>query len=146
MIALPAMDSTTIRKYINETQDILLRFCHSGCCQTLRTGGSAILRLIKDSYEKMKLLHLFPQIILLSAMIGNPASSAICLAPQRPFVPSDPASVVAYADLIRQDFEKYIQAIQLHIRCLDDERARAFEEAQMVNQDYGTFFKTPRSD
>ena len=27
MIALPTMDIATIRKYINETQDILLRFC-----------------------------------------------------------------------------------------------------------------------
>ena len=94
----------------------------------------------------MKLLHLFPQIILLSAVIGNPAISATCFAPQRPFVPSDPASVVAYADLIRQDFENYIQAIQRHIRCLDDERARAFKEAQMVSRDYGTFLKSPRRD
>ena len=87
----------------------------------------------------MKLLHLVPQVILLSAVVGSSASSATCLAPGRPFVPSDPVAAVEYADLIRQDFEGYIQDIQRYFQCLDGERSRAFEEAHAVSQDYGAF-------
>ena len=69
-------------------------------------------RHIKDSWQKMKLLHLVPQVILLIAVVGSSASSATCLAPQRPFVPSDPVAAVGSANLIRQDFEAYIHDIQ----------------------------------
>lgn len=85
-------------------------------------------RRIKDSWQKMKLLHLVPQVILLSAVLGSSASSVNCLAPERPFVPSDPQAAREYADLIQNDFEIYIQDIQSYFRCLDDERARAFQE------------------
>ena len=98
-----------------------------------------MLRHIKDSWQKMKLLHLVPQVILLSAVVGSSASSATCLAPGRPFVPSDPQVVREYADLIRNDFEIYIQDIQSYFRCLDDERARAFQEAREVSEEYGRF-------
>ena len=96
-------------------------------------------RHIKDSWQKMKLLHLVPQIILLSAVVGSSVSSANCLAPQRPFVPSDPQAARGYADLIRNDFETYIQDIQSYFRCFDDERARAFQEAREVSEEYGRF-------
>jgi hypothetical protein len=87
----------------------------------------------------MKMLHLIPQVILLSAVIASSASSATCRAPQRPFVPSDPAAAVEYADLIRQDFENYIHEIQRYFQCLDRERARAFYEAHEVSKEYGIF-------
>jgi len=103
-------------------------------------------RHIKDSWRKMKLLHLVPQVILLSALLGSSASSATCLAPQRPFVPSDPVAAVEYADLIRQDFEDYIRDIQRYFQCLDGERARAFKEARAVSQDYGAFLRDVVSD
>ena len=64
-----------------------------------------------------------------------------CLAPLRPYVPADAAMTVEYSDLIRRDFEAYIEDIQQHFRCLDEERARAFEEAQEVSQEYGNFVK-----
>lgn len=87
----------------------------------------------------MKMLHLIPQIILLSAVLGSSASSANCLAPERPFVPSDQQAAQEYADLIRNDFEVYIQDIQSYFRCLDDERARAFRETREVSEEYGRF-------
>ncbi|WP_282129537.1 hypothetical protein [Roseobacter litoralis] len=90
----------------------------------------------------MKLLHLVPQVILLSAVLGSSASSANCLAPERPFVPSDPQAAREYADLIQNDFEIYIQDIQRYFRCLDDERTRAFQEAREVSEEYGRFLGT----
>lgn len=101
-----------------------------------------MLRHIKDSWQKMKLLHLVPQVILLSAVLGSSASSANCLAPERPFVPSDPQVAREYADLIQNDFEIYIQDIQSYFRCLDDERARAFQKAREVSEEYGRFLGT----
>lgn len=98
-----------------------------------------MLRHIKDSWQKMKLLHLVPQVILLSAVFGSSASNATCLAPQRPFVPSDLQAAREYADLIRNDFEIYIQVMQSYFRCLEDERARAFQEAREVSEEYGRF-------
>jgi len=46
-----------------------------------------------------------------------------------------------YADIIRRDFEAYITDIQDYFRCLELERARAFEEAREVSQDYGRFLE-----
>ena len=43
----------------------------------------------------------------------------------------------AHADLLRSDFEGYIADIQDYFRCLDAERARAFQEAREVSEDYG---------
>ncbi|AXI49391.1 hypothetical protein C1J03_24835 (plasmid) [Sulfitobacter sp. SK012] len=84
-------------------------------------------------------MHLVPQVILLSALLGSSANSATCLAPQRPFVPNDPQAAQEYANLIRNDFEIYIQDIQSYLRCLDEERARAFQEAREVSEEYGRF-------
>ncbi|MCZ4259098.1 hypothetical protein O4H53_26455 [Sulfitobacter sp. G21635-S1] len=62
-----------------------------------------------------------------------------CLAPTRPFLPSDSQTARDYADIIRGDFEDYIQDIQSYFRCLDQERARAFEEAREVSEEYRLF-------
>lgn len=94
----------------------------------------------------MKMLHLIPQVILLSVAVSSAANSATCLAPQRPFVPNNPAVVIEFADLIRQDFESYITDIQRHFRCLEDERVRAFKEARQVSQDYGAFVSSLGKD
>ena len=56
-------------------------------------------------------------------------------------MPSDSEAARDYADLIRSDFELYIQDIQSYFRCLEVERARAFEEAREVSQDYGRFLE-----
>jgi hypothetical protein len=67
-----------------------------------------------------------------------------CVAPPRPFVPGDPVAVREYADLIRADFETYLADVQSYFRCLDAERARAFEEAREVSEEYARFIATVR--
>ena len=82
-----------------------------------------------------------PILILLAGSIAGPARAESCLAPLRPYVPSDPTAAREYADLIRRDFELYIEDIQSYFRCLEAERARAFEEAREVSEEYGAFLK-----
>ena len=77
--------------------------------------------------------------LLMLVPVASQAGS--CLAPVRPFVPSDSQAARDYADIIRQDFEAYISDIQDYFRCLELERARAFEEAREVSQDYGRFLE-----
>lgn len=69
------------------------------------------------------------------------AQAETCLAPIRPFVPAEPNDAHQFRELIRQDFEFYIRDIQAYFRCLDEERERAFKEAQEVSQDYGRFLQ-----
>lgn len=76
-------------------------------------------------------------VVLIAAC--SQASGETCLAPARPFVPSDPAAAKEYEDLIRLDFENYISEVQDYFRCMEGERARAFTEAQEVSQEYGRF-------
>ncbi len=71
----------------------------------------------------------------------GPVLAESCFAPARPFLPSDSQAAQDYADIIRGDFEDYIQNIQSYFRCLDSERARAFEEAREVSEDYGRFLQ-----
>ncbi len=67
-----------------------------------------------------------------------------CYAPARPFVPTDPQDVQEYRDLIGRDFETYIADIQSYFQCLEEERARAFEEAREVTEEYGRFLEIVR--
>lgn len=77
--------------------------------------------------------------MVLSVAVVVTADAGTCFAPTRPFVPSDANAVQEFRDLIRQDFEFYIQDIQDYFRCLDKERARAFQEAREVSQQYQLF-------
>lgn len=77
--------------------------------------------------------------IVLSVVLIERVEAETCLAPTRPFVPADPNDAHKFRELIRQDFEFYIQDIQAYFRCLDEERTRAFDEAQEVSQEYGRF-------
>ncbi|MBB5723388.1 hypothetical protein ACM25O_16870 [Sulfitobacter pontiacus] len=80
--------------------------------------------------------------VLIAFMLAQVADHAeACFAPSRPFLPSDSQATRDYADIIRGDFEDYIQDIQSYFRCLDGERARAFEEAREVSEDYGRFLQ-----
>ena len=76
-------------------------------------------------------------------LIVSPAGAVAqtCYAPPRPFVPTDPQDVQEYRDLIGRDFETYIADIQAYFRCLEEERARAFEEAREVSEEYGRFLR-----
>ena len=81
-------------------------------------------------------------VIVFLIFLADGVLAETCLAPSRPFVPNDPHAAQEYADLIRNDFEIYIQDIQSYFRCLDDERARAFQEAREVSEEYGRFLGT----
>ncbi|WP_341235936.1 hypothetical protein [uncultured Sulfitobacter sp.] len=82
------------------------------------------------------------QAIILSVVLARSAAAESCYPPARPFVPNDPQAAREYSDLIRGDFELYIRDVQSYFRCLDEERARAFEEAHEVSQEYGRFLQT----
>ena len=89
---------------------------------------------------RLRGLHLLRAIPIL-LVVPSAGFADSCLAPTRPFVPSDSQSMRDYGDIIRQDFEDYISDIQSYFRCLDLERARAFEEARAVSEDYGRFLQ-----
>ena len=77
--------------------------------------------------------------VFLLVCLSGTAAAQTCYAPPRPFVPADPNDVQEYRDLIGRDFEAYIADIQSYFRCLEEERARAFEEAREVSEEYGRF-------
>ena len=80
---------------------------------------------------------------VLLAMVAWPQDvlASPCVPPERPYLPSTPEDMRAYADLLRADFEGYIAGVQDYFRCLDEERARAFVEAQEVSAEYGRFLE-----
>jgi len=82
------------------------------------------------------------QAMALLICVPGPVLAESCFAPSRPFLPSDSQAARDYADIIRGDFEDYIQDIQSYFRCLDSERARAFEEAREVSEEYGRFLQS----
>ena len=81
------------------------------------------------------------QSVALLLLVPAASHAESCLAPLRPFVPGDSQAARDYADIIRWDFEVYIADVQDYFRCLEQERARAFEEAREVSQDYGRFLE-----
>lgn len=76
--------------------------------------------------------------------VPSTSQAGACFTPVRPFVPSDSQAARNYADIVRRDFEVYFAEIQRYFRCLEQERARAFEEAREISQDYGRFLKLVR--
>jgi hypothetical protein len=82
--------------------------------------------------------------MVLLAWLPGAGLAGSCLAPPRPFVPSDSEAARDYANLISADFETYIEDIQRYFRCLEGERARAFEEAREVSEEYGRFLELVR--
>ena len=89
-----------------------------------------------------RLICLLPlQALALLICVPGPVLAESCFAPPRPFLPSDSQAARDYAAIIRSDFENYIRDIQSYFRCLDSERARAFEEAREVSEDYGRFLQ-----
>ena len=79
--------------------------------------------------------------VVLAILFTLTTGSALnaCVPPERPFLPASTDGIRSYSDLIRQDFEAYIAAVQDYFQCIDEERARAFVEAQDVSEDYGRF-------
>jgi hypothetical protein len=97
---------------------------------------SAIKEITGLRNLRLKGLHLLEAISILLVVPGMGFAGS-CLAPVRPFVPSDSQSMRYYRDIIRQDFDDYISNIQSYFHCLEAERGRAFEEAREVSEDYG---------
>lgn len=81
------------------------------------------------------------QAMALLMLVPVASQAGSCLAPIRPFVLSDSQAARDFADFIRRDFEVYITDVQDYFRCLEQERARAFEEAREVSLDYGRFLE-----
>nr|WP_308917183.1 hypothetical protein [Jannaschia sp. LMIT008] len=81
-------------------------------------------------------------LIILGILWPAVSQAETCLAPTRPFVPSDPTDARRYAALIRADFETYLSDVQAYFRCLDEERTRAFYEAREVSEEYARFITT----
>jgi len=81
------------------------------------------------------------QLVLVILSLAGDVAAEACVAPPRPFVPSDPQVARDYGDIIGRDFELYIGDIQSYFRCLDEERSRAFKEAREVSQEYGRFLE-----
>ena len=81
------------------------------------------------------------QAVALLMLVPVASQAEFCLAPVRPFVPSDSQAAKDYAEIIRRDFEVYTADSQGYFRCLEQERARAFEEAREVSKDYGRFLE-----
>ena len=102
------------------------------------------MQLIKDigRLQNLRLCGLSgaPRILLLVSLSGV-AAAETCIAPPRPFVPSDSQAARDHADIIKSDFELYIRDIQGYFRCLEEERTRAFEEAREVTEEYGRFLE-----
>lgn len=98
--------------------------------------------------KRIRLCRIFPPKSLLLALCillppsAHGASAETCIAPQRPFVPMDARDAQDYADIIRRDFDLYFREIQSYLRCLDEERSRAFAEAREVSEEYGRFVQT----
>lgn len=89
-----------------------------------------------------RLTDLLPlQAMVLLICVAGPGFAESCFAPARPFLPTDSQAARDFADIIRRDVEDYIQDIQSYFRCLDGERARAFEEAREVSEDYRRFLQ-----
>jgi len=81
------------------------------------------------------------QAVALLICVPGPGFADSCLAPPRPYLPSDSQAARDDADFIQHDFEDYIQEIQSYFRCLGGERSRAFEEAHEVSEDCGRFLQ-----
>ena len=82
-------------------------------------------------------------LLLLFGFAPHGASAEFCDPPQRPYVPEDAGAAEDYADVIRRDFELYFRDIQSYLRCLDAERARAFQEGREVSAAYRRFLDRP---
>ncbi|VDC34021.1 hypothetical protein [Pseudogemmobacter humi] len=86
-------------------------------------------------------------VLPLTAVIAIVATGAgACTAPERPWLPTDPNDMREFVDLLQGDYERYWTDVEGYIRCLDAERARVFEEARDVSNEYGRFLDQTRTE
>lgn len=73
--------------------------------------------------------------VVMAGMCSS-ASAQTCQPPVAPFLPTDPADIRAYAELLRRNFETYFAEAQIFFRCMEQVRRAVFDEAQHVTDDY----------
>ncbi|SFQ68610.1 hypothetical protein SAMN05421853_12125 [Roseivivax halotolerans] len=80
-------------------------------------------------------------ILIISSIFGASGAFAnTCFPPERPFVPTEIDAAREYRDLIYEDYQVYFEDFSAYLQCLDEERARAFQEGQEVSEEYRRFF------
>lgn len=57
----------------------------------------------------------------------------LCLPPAVPHVPYSDADLIAYADIVAQDFEQYFSEITAYFSCMDRTRQDVFRQAKEVS-------------
>lgn len=85
-------------------------------------------------------------LIMSSILWGSGVQANSCFPPERPFVPAESDAAREYRDLIYEDYQVYFQDFSTYLQCLDQERARAFQEGQEVSEEYRLFFDQVVSD
>lgn len=79
-------------------------------------------------------------LIISSIFSAQGAQADTCFPPERPFVPAEIDAAREYRDLIYEDYQRYFEDFSVYLQCLDEERARAFQEGQEVSEEYRRFF------
>ncbi|SDH00708.1 hypothetical protein SAMN04489759_11726 [Sulfitobacter delicatus] len=85
-------------------------------------------------------------LIMSSIFPASGVQANTCFPPERPFVPAEIESAREYRELIYDDFQIYFEDFSAYLQCLDQERARAFQEGQEVSEEYRRFFDQVVSD
>jgi len=75
---------------------------------------------------------------------STPGFAQGCMAPAVPYLPADRADIRTYANILRADFETYFADAQAYFHCLEQERSRAFVEAQEVTAAYARMLEVLR--
>jgi len=83
-------------------------------------------------------------VVILMMALSTPGFAQGCMAPVVPFMPANPADIRTYADILRADFETYFADAQAYFHCLEQERSRAFVEAQEVTAAYARMLEVLR--
>ncbi|WP_227513939.1 MULTISPECIES: hypothetical protein [Rhodobacterales] len=55
-------------------------------------------------------------------------------------MPAETDAAREFRDLIYDDYQVYFEDFSRYLQCLDQERARAFQEGQEVSEEYRQFF------
>ena len=66
------------------------------------------------------------------------AAPLLCVPPEAPMTSLPDAVLAEYRTEITAEFEAYFSAISDYIACLDEERARALDEARAATEAYST--------
>ena len=92
-------------------------------------------------YYLMPILKKTGYMVIISSIFwGSGCQANSCIPPERPFVPAETDAAREFRDLIYDDYQVYFEDFSRYLQCLDQERARAFQEGQEVSEEYRQFF------